>query len=439
MNLKISISSILALVALYCNKCVVEGRILAGNQGGNKQHQEGRNGNNIRDRPFNGPNGNTRPGFPGGWENGVEPVDLMCDASYDCTKTNRRGATQFEGKFVCRTRHNPITNETHSRAMCMPENHTKTGDVCGCCGEDCPDQPEFEDLTCDPLDLDANNITLPPKLVQRLDGEDVTMVCRDLINPFTGQEVEASIPVPISLGLADDECGCCDGVSECPPPPGERQVFERPDNVVKTCDAVDEELIPCNVTRRSSGGGNGGGQSTSMTRAGGDTFETVEGLFVCRQVYNARTGNTASEALCIPPDRAWDTDECGCCGEECPEKPAPVDIDCDDTCQLRNGDQGVFVCRSLFHPATGEERDHSMCIRSDRAWVTDQCSCCEEGCPNTPVGGFSDEDTQLLSLALGVEDEFAPFEENTGGESSASAYGITSVLILLVSVASSVV
>ena len=133
--------------------------------------------------------------------------------------------------------------------------------------------------------------------------------------------------------------------------------------------------------------------------------------------------------MCVPSDRAWSTDECGCCGDDCPERPAPVDIECEeekDSCELRNGEDGVFVCRELFHPIDGEIAERSLCIPADRAWMTDTCGCCESGCPERPEAGFDSEDTQLVSLALeaaeGLESsevEANGIENNTAGSGAA--------------------
>jgi hypothetical protein len=46
-----------------------------------------------------------------------------------------------------------------------------------------------------------------------------------------------------------------------------------------------------------------------------------EGFFVCRTYTNHRTGLNNSFPVCIPTDKARESDECGCCGEEeCPEE-----------------------------------------------------------------------------------------------------------------------
>jgi hypothetical protein len=115
-----------------------------------------------------------------------------------------------------------------------------------------------------------------------------------------------------------------------------------------------------------------------------------KGSFCAASSSTLARGVAQNEALCIPEDRAWDTDDRGCCGEDCPTRPRPVDIECTedaaDSCEMRNREDGVFVCRTLFHPVDGEIRERSLCIPSDRAWVTDTCGCCEDesGCPATP-------------------------------------------------------
>jgi hypothetical protein len=161
--------------------------------------------------------------------------------------------------------------------------------------------------------------------------------------------------------------------------------------------------------------------------------EEDDGVFVCREVFNPRTGVSEQEALCIPSDRAWATDACGCCGGECPELPVSVEIECEEVeqgCEMRNGEEGVFVCRSLFHPIDGQIEERSLCIPSDRAWVTDMCGCCDSECPTAPEGGFADEDTQLLAAALEAPEEFAFDEVNGTSESGSSVVGHGGALML---------
>jgi hypothetical protein len=74
----------------------------------------------------------------------------------------------------------------------------------------------------------------------------------------------------------------------------------------------------------------------------------------------------------------------------------------------------------LFHPIDGQIEERSLCIPSDRAWVTDMCGCCDSECPTAPEGGFVDEDTQLLAAALEGPEEFAFDEVNGSSESGAS-------------------
>jgi hypothetical protein len=47
--------------------------------------------------------------------------------------------------------------------------------------------------------------------------------------------------------------------------------------------------------------------------------EEEEGVFVCRTYTNHMTGLNNSFPVCIPTDKAWESDECGCCDDECPE------------------------------------------------------------------------------------------------------------------------
>jgi hypothetical protein len=140
-------------------------------------------------------------------------------------------------------------------------------------------------------------------------------------------------------------------------------------------------------------------------------------------VFNPITGESEQHPVCVASDRAWSTDECGCCGEDCPARPALVESECEDendSCELRNGEDGVFVCRELFHPISGDLAARSLCIPSDKAWVTDTCGCCESGCPAEQAeGGFESEDTQLVSLALEADGLASEVEANGSGAGGA--------------------
>ena len=55
------------------------------------------------------------------------------------------------------------------------------------------------------------------------------------------------------------------------------------------------------------------------------------------------------------------------------DRPELVAIQCiaTDACDLRNGEGGTWVCRSMVtDPVTGESRSHAICIPNDRAWAT---------------------------------------------------------------------
>jgi hypothetical protein len=314
-------------------------------------------------RPFGGPHGD-RPGFPGLIEF-AEFTDIMCSTDYDCSYRKDN-----DGVFVCRQSFHPITGENHTRAMCIPSDSAWETDECGCCGEDCPAQPDFVQIACDDEGKDHHEV-----------------VCRELTNPFTGELENTTIRIDAYWGLDGDTCGCCDGAC---PEHGHDNRFPRPDTVNITCNAT--ELITCNLPPRKHS-------------ANAEVAE--EGLLVCRKAFNPITGESEQQPLCIPSDHAWSTDECGCCGKDCPELPATVEIEClevDQSCKLDNGDAGVFVCRELFHPIGGEIAERSLCIPSDMAWVTDTCSCCVlSGCPVQPESGFASEDAQLVSFALEAE------------------------------------
>ena len=145
--------------------------------------------------------------------------------------------------------------------------------------------------------------------------------------------------------------------------PSADSIFTRPDFVEKSCASDAANLIPCDLHPARAQDGTGDEQPTTATA-------TTEGFFVCREFYDPRgLGESRQEAVCISEDRAWETDECGCCGTDCPERPRAVEIDCsvettgeDNSCELTNGEAGVFVCRTVFHPFDGQARERGFCI-----------------------------------------------------------------------------
>jgi hypothetical protein len=384
-----------------------------GGGGGGGGGPDGSGGPSATGRPFAGGPDGDRPGFPGQTEK-TEFTDITCIAD-SCSLRNG----DEDGVFVCRQMFHPITGETRERVMCIPSDRAWESDTCGCCGDnDCPEQPDFVDITCDDA-VDEDQIALSRAAVVPFDG-DVEVVCRELTDPFIGGEpVRTTLYIPANRGLDGDTCGCCDDTC---PEPGD-MTFPRPDAVSITCE-TDVDLITCGLPSR---------------KKDGEADEEEEGLFVCRKVFNPITGESEQHPVCVPSDRAWSTDECGCCEEVCPERPAPVEIECEaenDSCELRDGEAGVFVCRELFHPISGDIAERSLCIPSDRAWVTDTCSCCESGCPELPAGGFDSEDTQLVSLALeaeglvGSEVEANGIENNTGGSGAGGALCSSGIMMM---------
>jgi hypothetical protein len=54
----------------------------------------------------------------------------------------------------------------------------------------------------------------------------------------------------------------------------------------------------------------------------------------------------------------------------------------DMSCELPRGDEeGVFVRRTRTHPTTGETNTVPKCIPIDKATEGDECGCCGEACP----------------------------------------------------------
>jgi hypothetical protein len=151
-----------------------------------------------------------------------------------------------------------------------------------------------------------------------------------------------------------------------------------------------------------------------------------EGLFVCRTLFQPVTGESSIQTVCCDPERALETDQCGCCDGSCPDssskdRPAldftdfvetleVVDfiekfneeaglkqaeiVDISNACTIianeplcaynSNGDLGKWVCRTIFSPTTGRPKETSSCSDPQRALVTDQCGCCNGDCPISP-------------------------------------------------------
>jgi hypothetical protein len=357
-----------------------------------------------------------RPPFAEDWE--PEYVTIGCDSSLECDLRNGQA-----GSFVCRSWTHPILGDAQFRPLCVPNDRAWTTDECGCCLDEagveleCPLRPDFTTLQCDnstqpDLPDDAVLSQVDRQVDHQVDRastdnnfarEDRQVICRDLVNPFTGANQPTTLFAPNNRAVEGDTCGCCESTG-CPER-GENgrdpeELFPRPDFIEKSC-AADVNYIPCDLrpVQEEDGGGNG---------------TSTQGFFACREFYDPRgLGESRQEAVCISESRAWETDECGCCGEDCPERPRAVDVDCsidatgnDHSCDMQSGEAGVFVCRTIFHPFDGQLRERGFCIPANRGWVTDVCGCCEEGCPTTPGDGFDTEATQLAVLAMEVPEDY---------------------------------
>jgi hypothetical protein len=107
---------------------------------------------------------------------------------------------------------------------------------------------------------------------------------------------------------------------------------------------------------RGRGGGNGiGGRGGGGPPPGGGFFGRDESLFL---------NMTCDEQESPPNDQAY-------------------------SCDLPRGDEeGMFVCRTRYHPVTGLKNEFPMCIPPNRAMEGDVCGCCgtdETACPQ-PCG-----------------------------------------------------
>jgi hypothetical protein len=62
-------------------------------------------------------------------------------------------------------------------------------------------------------------------------------------------------------------------------------------------------------------------------------------------------------------------------------------VDAEPTCKTMTASiwpdapDGTWVCRTLKHPVTGEDMIQSACIDPEWALETDECGCCNGGCP----------------------------------------------------------
>lgn len=377
---------------------------------------------------------------------GPEFVSKTCSADFACPLRRRQQDDQeSEGTFVCRTTYHPFTGTTRTQAICIPPDRAFESDECGCCGEDCPTPPEFQEITC----TDQEDLLATLMMSRRNDNEGgfdpenngnnrralfqgggggfgggggggprggqggfgggggggfrertPAIVCRTVYNPFTGDQERVTIPIPSTKSLDGDVCGCCDGI--CPDEIS-RRPFERPQQVeLDWCDA--SELTTCTLPKRRRNPDSSQIQD-EVTIQQEDSAE--QGVFVCRSRANPLTADADTHPVCISTDAAWESDQCGCCGQVCPERPARADDDwCSDAqeeqveCSRRNGRAGVFVCRSLFHPLEGNLVDTTLCIPEDKAFATDGCGCCEDGCPVTSSTGFEEEDVQIMAFAM---------------------------------------
>ena len=345
----------------------------------------------------------------GGFSPDLVNVDDIClndQTPEPCLSHKRRSDDDEETFFVCRNITHPITGESRLRTMCIPADAAWASDGCTCCDGNCPAQPEFVDLGCS-ANLDSDSMGLDTTVQRSAGGDggrggrggrgrhghggnfDRVTVCRELVNPFTGDRVNVTVTIPAHHTQQGDTCGCCNDVC---PEPGEEK-FPRPDTVPIPCG--EGEIETCETRQDGPGG------------------------FVCRSVFKPGTGENITRSVCIPTDSAWDMDTCGCCEEECPERPISVVEQCEEQdqeevlCPLKrrnNGsgedvENGIFVSREMFHHNGEGSTNRTLCVPPSKGWITDSCGCCGGDCPMVPEGGYDTEDDQLVALALEVDDE----------------------------------
>eukprot|EP00980_Cylindrotheca_fusiformis_P030095 scaffold24360_cov127-Cylindrotheca_fusiformis.AAC.1 len=354
-------------------------------------------------RPVGGPfleGNNQRPE-----RTGIECTDDadVCPSFDNSSSSVKRSSTTADRVKVCRTGYHPVTGDEISKSLCIRPERGTALDTCGCCSENsnCLKKPEFESINC--TDVVNRNLQNP----------NAAVVCRDLFNPFTGVQEPETIPIPKHKSLEGDVCGCCGGITSCPTPGEGLPIFERPATTDETC--ATSGPIECQRRNRT-------------------------GFFVCRTITNPATGVSHDRSVCVEEGQAWEGDTCGCCGDDCPA--TRVDLACDQeaeasaapTCNLKNGGQGNYVCRSLFHPFDGELRNRTFCANTTNAWIFDTCGCCGD-CPVEPEAGFPAEEEQWLAL---LEEDPSTLEDPSdsdaddtpGGDSSGPAAVVGTVSLL---------
>lgn len=169
------------------------------------------------------------------------------------------------------------------------------------------------------------------------------------------------------------------------------------------------------------------------------------GTYVCRTSYDQITGVMSTNALCIEMDEAWSTDECGCCGADCPTDPVYIEMTCDSTNSTsrflketssrnsggndsrggrdssdsddrggndndnrggkgdkRDDDDEIVVCRNLFNIYTGEETPMTITIDSDKGLEGDVCGCCDDTCPEDGESSF--ESPEYVDASCAAEE-----------------------------------
>ena len=139
-------------------------------------------------------------------------ITTICTPAAEDTCALRNG---LDGVFVC----------SGDETKCIPTDKALSTDTCGCCGGTCPEEPAYQDLTCDAdaqaaIDFEGRGRGRGRGRRNRDDDEDEAavdtfVVCRVVENRRTGEEAPKTIRVPINRGLEGDICGCCDDDDSC--------------------------------------------------------------------------------------------------------------------------------------------------------------------------------------------------------------------------------
>lgn len=111
-------------------------------------------------------------------------------------------------------------------------------------------------------------------------------------------------------------------------------------------------------------GGEEGGFGNSFAGGRSEESEPKEGNWVCRTLYHHITGEAEIFSACVDTEHAIITDECGCCGEVCPDV---CTCECDDI----SGPFGDFSTGGVLITVESDDEDDEenpeICVPTEHA------------------------------------------------------------------------